>query len=139
MGQWKKKRSRYINTVFAFVILLLSFVSCMSESYLDLLTGGSIRYWQLQERRFYFSFDKRTQRRLEYDTALNVSYDNGLDLLSKGQYFRLVGNRVFLSWVVQGDTIPIDTFDILKINHHKLSLRWTDGNLARYTIYYKKE
>lgn len=114
-------------------------MSCKSDSYLDLLTGGSIRYWQLPERRFYFSFDKRTQRRLEYDTALNISYYNGLDLLSRGQCFKIVGNRVFLSWAVDGDTIPIDTFDILKINNRKLFLRWTDGNLARYVIYHRNE
>lgn len=114
-------------------------MSCNSESYLDLLTGGSIRYWQLPERRFYFSFDKRKRRRVEYDTALNVNYYSGLDFLSKGQCFKLKGNRVFLSWKVRGYTIPIDTFDILEISNQKLFIRWTDGNLARFVIYHRNE
>ena len=137
MEHVKNKRKSYIHSVF--VTLLLLFVSCNSESYLDLLTGGSIRYWQLPERGFYFSFDKRKRRRVEYDTALNVNYYSGLDFLSKGQYFRLEGNRVFLSLVYNGDTVPVDTFDILKISNQKLFIRWTDGNLARFVIYHRNE
>lgn len=135
MEHVKNRRKSYIH--FVFVILSLLIVSCKSESYLDLLTGGSIRYWQLPERRFYFSFDKRTRRRMEYDKALNVSYDNGLAYLSKGEYFRIVGNRVFLSLVYDGDTVTVDTFDILKINNQKLFIRWADGNLARFVIYHR--
>ncbi len=135
MEHVKNRRKSYIH--FVFVILSLLIVSCKSESYLDLLTGGSIRYWQLPERRFYFSFDKRTRRRVEYDKALNVSYDNGLAYLSKGEYFRIVGNRVFLSLVYDGDTVTVDTFDILKINNQKLFIRWADGNLARFVIYHR--
>ncbi len=74
---------------------------------------------------------------MEYDKALNVSYDNGLAYLSKGEYFRIVGNRVFLSLVYDGDTVTVDTFDILKINNQKLFIRWADGNLARFVIYHR--
>ena len=76
---------------------------------------------------------------MEYDTALNVNYYSGLDFLSKGQYFRLEGNRVFLSLVYNGDTVPVDTFDMLKISNQKLFIRWTDGNLARFVIYHRNE
>lgn len=71
-------------------ILSYIFVSCGSESYLDLLTGGSIRYWQYKEHKdSYVSFDKRTQRRLLYDANLKIFYIN----LSKGQYFKIEANR----------------------------------------------
>ena len=130
MERGKNRRKNCFHVFF--VTLLLVFVSCKSNSYLNLLTGGSIRYWQLPEMRFYFSFDKRTHRRLEYDTLLNISYNNGLEVLSKGQCFKLKGNRVFLSWKVRGYTIPIDTFDILEISNQKLFIRWTDVNLAIY-------
>lgn len=138
MEYGRNKRIKCTCAALFIVILLFLFVSCNSESYLDLLTGGSIRYWQLPERRFYFSFDKRSRRRLEYDTLLNISYNNGLEVLSKGQYFKIHGNRVFLSWKARGYTIPIDTFDILEISNQNLFIRWTDGNLARYVIYHKR-
>lgn len=32
-----------------------------------------------------------------------------------------------LSWVVLGDTIPLETFDILKINNRKLVLQYPNG------------
>ncbi len=76
---------------------------------------------------------------LEYDKALNVRYYNGLEYLSKGDYFRIVGNRVFLSLVYKGDTVQVDTFDIYKINNRKMVLRWMNGNLLRLVIYHRNE
>lgn len=139
MGQWKKKRSRYINTVFTFVILVLFFVSCKSESYLDLLTGGSIRYWQfVRHEDSYMSFEKRTRRVLDYETNLKIFYWNGLDMISKGRHFRISGNRVTTYWKVQGYKIPVDTFDILKLNDHELVLKWTYGVRPAILIKYDK-
>ena len=127
-GTMEKKQSRYINTVFAFVILVLFFVSCKSESYLDLLTGGSIRYWQyLEHKDYYMSFEKRTRRVLDCDANLKADYLNGLDLLSKGRHFKISGNRVTTWWKVHGYKIPVDTFDILEIDDHKMVLKWTYG------------
>ncbi len=122
------KQSRGFLVVFAIVTLLLLLVSCKSNSYLDLLTGGSIRYWQyLKHKDYYMSFNKRTHRILEYDANLKVDYDNGLDLLSKGRHFKISGNRVTTCWKVHGYKIPVDTFDIIEVNDHKLVLKWTFG------------
>ena len=115
-------------SIFAIISLLL-FVSCKSNSYIDLLTGKSIRYWQyLKHKDYYLSFTKRTRRILEYDANLKVDYNNGLDLLSKGRHFKISGNRVTTYWKVHGYKIPVDTFDILEANDHKLVLKWTFGD-----------
>ena len=45
MERGKNRRKNCFHVFF--VTLLLVFVSCKSNSYLNLLTGGSIRYWQL--------------------------------------------------------------------------------------------
>lgn len=121
-------------------ILSYIFVSCSSESYLDLLTGGGKRYWQYKEHKdSYVSFDKITQRRLLHDENLKIFYINGLDYLSKGQYFKIEGNRVMISWVFRGDTIPLDTFKILKINNRKLVLQWTKSYPVTLIKYHRKK
>ena len=70
-----------------------------------------------------------------YDENLKISYDNGLDLLSRGKRFRIVGNRVFTSWKVEGYTIPADTFDILEINSQRVVFEWKHGRPVTYVIY----
>ncbi len=122
------------------VILSFLFVSCKSNSYLDLLTGGSIRYWQfLEHKDYYTSFEKRTRRILEYDKNLKVVYDNGREFLSKGRIFKISGNRVTTYLKVLGHKTPADTFDIMEANDHKLVLKWTFGVEPVTLIKYNKK
>lgn len=140
MEQGKNKLNSYVYAVFAIVIFPLFFVSCKSNSYLDLLTGGNIRYWQfLEHKDSYMSFDKRTRRLLEYGANLKVDYWNGLDIISKGRYFRISGNRVTTCWKVHGYKVPMDTFDILEANEQKLVLKWTFGVSPVILIKYDKK
>ena len=56
--------------------------------------------------------------------------------MSKGRHFKISGNRVTTYWKVHGYKIPVDTFDILEVNDHKLVLKWTNGSpvtLVKYT------
>lgn len=139
MEQGKNKQNCYVYAVFAIVIFPLLFVSCKSNSYIDLLTGGSIRYWQyLEHKDYYLSFNKRTRRVLEYDANLKVDYWNALELISKGRHFKISGNRVTMWWKVHGYKIPVDTFDILEVNDHKLVLRYTGGSPVTLIRYNKK-
>ena len=137
MEHGKNKRDSCICVVSVIVILSFLFVSCKSNSYLDLLTGGSIRYWQfLEHKDYYLSFEKQTRRVLDYEVNLKKLYWNGLDLISKGRHFKISGNRVTTSWKVHGYRIPVDTFDILEVNDQKLVLKWTNGSpvtLVKYT------
>lgn len=134
------KRYRSIFVVFVIIISLLLFVSCKSNSYLDLLTGKSIRYWQyLKHKDYYLSFNKRTRRILEYDANLKVDYWNGLDMISKGRYFKISGNHVTTHWKVHGYKIPVDTFDILEVDDHKMVLKWTYGVRPVTLIKYNKK
>lgn len=139
MENVKIKRSCGFHSVFAIVILLLLFVSCKSNSYLDLLTGGSIRYWQyLEHKDCYMSFDKRTRKILEYDANLKVYYLGPLELMSKGKHFKVSGNRVTTCWKVHGYKIPVDTFDILEVNDHRFVLKYPDGDPVTLIRYNKK-
>ena len=71
MEHGKNKRDSCICVVSVIVILSFLFVSCKSNSYLDLLTGGSIRYWQfLEHKDYYLSFEKQTRRVLDYEVNL---------------------------------------------------------------------
>ena len=137
MEHGKNKRDSCICVVSVIVILSFLFVSCKSNSYLDLLTGGSIRYWQfLEHKDYYLSFEKQTRRVLDYEVNLKKLYWNGLDLISKGRHFKISGNRVTTYWKVHGYRIPVDTFDILEVNDQKLVLKWTNGSpvtLVKYT------
>lgn len=140
MENGKNKPNSCISVVFAIVILLLLLVSCKSNSYLDLLTGKNIRYWQfLQYKDSYMSFEKRTRRILEYDANLKVDYGTSLELISKGRYFRISGNRITTYWKYKGYKTPADTFDILEINDHKLVLKWTFGVEPVTLIKYNKK
>lgn len=137
MEHGRNKLSNYYLMTFAIIILILLFVSCKSNSYLDFLTGGKIRYWQyLEYKDHYMSFERRTRRILRYDANLKVYYLGGLELISRGRQFKISGNRVTTRWKVHGYKIPVDTFDILEINDHKLVLKWTYGvspvTLVRY-------
>ena len=137
MEHGKNKRDSCICVVSVIVILSFLFVSCKSNSYLDLLTGGSIRYWQfLEHKDYYLSFEKQTRRVLDYEVNLKKLYWNGLDLISKGRHFKISGNRVTTCWKVHGYRIAVDTFDILEVNDQKLVLKWTNGSpvtLVKYT------
>lgn len=137
MEHGKNKRDSCICVVSVIVILSFLFVSCKSNSYIDLLTGGSIRYWQfLEHKDYYLSFEKQTRRVLDYEVNLKKLYWNGLDLISKGRHFKISGNRVTTCWKVHGYRIPVDTFDILEVNDQKLVLKWTNGSpvtLVKYT------
>lgn len=126
MEHGRKNRN---DSIFVFVAILLHLlVSCTSNSYIDLLTGGNISYWQyIKHKDYYMSFNKKTRRILEYDANLKVDYDNALDLLSNGRHFKISGNHVTTYWKVHGYKIPVDTFDILEINDHKMVLKWTYG------------
>ena len=122
------KRNGCICVIFVIVILSLFLVSCKSNSYIDLLTGGSIRYWQYLEHKYYYmSFDKQTHRILRNGANLKVYYLGPLELMSKGRHFKITGNRVTTCWKVHGYKIPVDTFDILEVNDQKLVLKWTYG------------
>ena len=128
MENVENKLSSSLHAAFAIAIFLLLFVSCKSNSYIDLLTGGSIRYWQfLEHKDYYLSFEKQTRRVLDYEVNLKKLYWNGLDLISKGRHFKISGNRVTTCWKVHGYRIPVDTFDILEVNDQKLVLKWTYG------------
>lgn len=59
-------------------------------------------------------------------------------MISKGRHFRISGNRVTTYWKVQGYKIPVDTFDILKLNDHELVLKWTYGVRPAILIKYDK-
>lgn len=137
MENVENKRSSSFHAAFAVLILLLFFVSCKSNSYLDLLTGGSIRYWQyIEYKDSYMSFDKRTHRIFRNGANLKVYYLGPLELMSKGRHFKISGNRVTTYWKVHGYKIPVDTFDILEVNDQKLVLKWTNGSpvtLVKYT------
>ena len=133
------KRNGCICVIFVIVILSFSLSSCKSNSYIDLLTGKNIRYWQfLRHKDSYMSFEKRTRRILEYDANLKVDYGTSLELISKGRYFRISGNRVTTHWKVHGYKIPVDTFDILEVTDHKLVLKWTFGARPAVLIKYDK-
>lgn len=137
MENVENKLSSSLHAAFAIAILLIFFVSCKSNSYIDLLTGGSIRYWQyLEHKDYYMSFDKQTHRILRNGANLKVYYLGPLELMSKGRHFKISGNRVTTYWKVHGYKIPVDTFDILEVNDHKLVLKWTNGSpvtLVKYT------
>lgn len=140
MENVKNKRSSGFHSVFAIVILLLLFVSCKSNSYLDLLTGGSIRYWQyLEHKDYYMSFEKRTRRILRNNANLKVYYLGSLELISKGRHFRISGNRVTTYWKVHGYKIPVDTFYILEISDHRFVLKYPDGDPVTLIRYNKNE
>ncbi len=140
MEHGKNKRDSCICVVFVIVILSFLFVSCKSNSYLDLLTGGRIRYWQfLEHKDYYMSFEKQTRRILEYDANLNVKYGSCMEILSKGRYFKISGNRITTYWKYKGYKTPADTFDILEINDHKLVLKWTFGVEPVTLIKYNKK
>ena len=133
------KRNGCICVIFVIVILSFSLSSCKSNSYIDLLTGGSIRYWQyLEHKDCYMSFDKRTRKILEYDANLKVYYLGPLELMSKGKHFKVSGNRVTTCWKVHGYKIPVDTFDILEVNDHRFVLKYPDGDPVTLIRYNKK-
>ena len=91
MENGKNKPSSCISVVFVIVILSFFLVSCKSNSYIDLLTGGRIRYWQfLEHKDYYMSFEKQTRRILEYDANLNVKYGSCMEILSKGRVIKLL-------------------------------------------------
>lgn len=140
MENVENKLSSSLHAAFAIAIFLLLFVSCKSNSYIDLLTGGSIRYWQyLEHKDYYMSFDKRTHRILRNGTNLKVYYLGPLELMSKGRHFKITGNRVTTCWKVHGYRIPVDTFDILEVNDQKLVLKWTYGVEPVTLIKYNKK
>ena len=132
---FQNKRNTCISVVFVIVILSFSLSSCKSNSYLDILTGGSIRYWQyLEHKDYYMSFDKRTRRIKTYDSNLKRIYGNCLEIGTKGMYFRISGTRVFTSWGAHGK-IPSGTFELLEINDNKLVLKWSYGNAVTLIKY----
>ena len=121
--------------IFVIVILSFSLSSCKSNSYLDILTGGSIRFWQdYPDKDYYMSFDKRTRRIKTYDSNLKRIYGNCLEIGTKGMYFRISGTRVFTSWGAHGK-IPSGTFELLEINDNKLVLKWSYGNAVTLIKY----
>ena len=133
------KRNGCICVIFVIVILSFSLSSCKSNSYIDLLTGGSIRYWQfLRYKDNYMSFEKRTRRILEYNANLKVDYSGPLELLSKGRYFKISGNRITTYWKYKVYKIPVDTFDILEANDQELVLKWTFGVRPAILVIYNK-
>ena len=138
MENVKNKQRSAFHFVFAIGILLLLFVSCKSNSYLDILTGESIRFWQdYPDKDYYMSFDKRTRRIKTYDSNLKRIYGNCLEIGTKGMYFRISGTRVFTSWRAQGK-IPSGSFELLEINDNKLILKRSYGNavtLIKYNRY----
>lgn len=119
------KRSKWYgvkSNLFASVFVLL-FFSCHSQSYIDLLTGGGIKYWSFcGNYTSYLSFNKQTHRIFYYADDLEVSYSNGAEYLAKGKYFRIEGDEIFRSWALTKDTIPIDTIRIVAISRKYLVL-----------------
>lgn len=104
-------------------IFILSIFSCQSSSYMDLLTGGDVKYWSVGEPlRYYRSFSQNTHRVLDYDEDFKVSYMNGMDYLSRGQFFKIEGNKILRSWAIRRDTFPVDTFIIVYISKKRLVL-----------------
>lgn len=133
------KRNGCICVIFVIVILSFFLVSCKSNSYIDLLTGGRIRYWQfLEHKDYYMSFEKRTRRILEYDANLKVKYGSCMEILSKGRYFKISGNRITTYWKYKGYKTPADTFDILEANDQELVLKWTFGVRPAILVIYNK-
>ena len=136
---FQNKRNTCISVVFAIVILSFSLSSCKSNSYLDILTGGSIRFWQdYPDKDYYMSFDKRTRRIKTYDSNLKRIYGKCLEIGTKGMYFRISGTRVFTSWGAHGK-IPSGSFELLEINDNKLILKRSYGNAVTLIKYNRNE
>lgn len=74
---------------------------------------------------------------LYYDDEFNVDYLNGIDLMSRGQHFKIDSNRVCRFWVVQNDTFPMDTFYILSITSRKMIIEYNNGGCPATYIRYK--
>lgn len=116
------------STKILMIIWLMSLlsVSCQQKPYLELLTGGDMKYWKFPEYPLYLTFNKKTQRMLYYDENFKESYMNVQDFISKGQFFRIKGDTIFRSWVFDTyhDTIPVDTLMIVSISSKRLVLRF---------------
>lgn len=103
------------------VILLLC--SCPAPNYMDLLTGGDVKFWDFgKHSTILVSFNKKTQRIRYYDDHLNIYNINENDSLSQGLFFKIEGDTIFTSWIVRQDTMPIDYVRIRSISKRKMCL-----------------
>lgn len=134
------------NSLFQAMVMLMLWlttllsVSCQQQSYTDLLTGGDVKCWKYVKYTSYITFNKKTQRALEYDENLKVSYMNAQDWISKGQFFRIKGNTIFRSWILDQDTFPVDTITIVSISSKRLALRfYKDGGVVELIHYPMKK
>lgn len=119
----KRNNSLALQRYLFVAIFILTLFSCHPPSYMDLLTGGDVKYWSVGEPlRYYRSFNQNTHRVLDYDEDFKVSYMNGMDYLSRGQFFKIEGNKILRSWAIRCDTFPIDTFIIVCISKKRLVL-----------------
>lgn len=99
-------------------IFILSIFSCQSSSYMDLLTGGDVKYWGYGNppMQYYLCFNKNTRRTLDYDENLKGAYRGGMDALGKGKFFKIEGNNIMRSWVTRYGTKPADTIKIVYLS-----------------------
>ena len=75
--------------------MVITLASCRTRSYLELLTGGKVRYWLSPTKTFLMSFNKETRRCLYYTTEdFKIFYLNGLDVMSNGEYLAQGGLSV---------------------------------------------
>lgn len=116
----ERNKSKYILAI----VFVLAIYSCKSVSYIDMLTGGSVRYWQNTKYKDNFiSFDKEDMKTADYEgnylLPLNV-YDavNGTD-------FKVEGNSIVRYW----KKIPavVDTIKIVKLTNRKMVLLRHNG------------
>lgn len=110
-----------LSLMVGYAILLLS--SCHAQNYMDLLTGGDVKYWDFGKgSTMLVSFDKKTQRIRYYDDHLKIYNINESDSLSQGKFFKLEGDTIYTSWIVRQDTISIKNIKIISISKRKLHL-----------------
>ena len=108
-------------------LMVITLASCRTRSYLELLTGGKVRYWLSPTKTFLMSFNKETRRCLYYTTEdFKIFYLNGLDVMSNGEYFKIIHDKVYRSWIIHGDTIPTDSFQIKSISNNELVIIFTE-------------
>lgn len=126
-----------LSLMVGYAILLLS--SCHAQNYMDLLTGGDVKYWDFGKgSTMLVSFDKKTQRIRYYDDHLKIYNINESDSLSQGKFFKLEGDTIYTSWIVRQDTICVETLDIISISKRKLHLKsW--GSLYLYCHHLPKK
>ena len=132
------------STKILMIIWLMSLlsVSCQQKLYLELLTGGDMKFWKSVEYSWYITFNKKTQRMLYYDENFKESYMNVQDFISKGQFFRIKGDTIFGSWVFDKYhyTIPVETLKRVPISSKRLAVRYRKkGRIVKFIHYSPKK